>query len=1095
MQVIKRNGQVEKVSFDKISDRLTPLCEGLDPKYIDPLMITKDTITNMYDKISTKQIDSLSADICASKIYQHPDFNKISARICISSLHKQTDPDYFNVVKELYTLGLVSEKFYDFVEKNKTVLQLLFDYSRDYLFDFFGFKTLERSYLHKNKSSTDQHIIERPQHMWMRVSIQIHGLHEAYCEDKIKLIGETYDMLSQHYFTHATPTLFNSGSVKNQLSSCFLMSCDDSIEDIFKTVSDMAKISKWAGGIGVHISSIRGKGTLIKGTNGLSDGIVPLAKTMESVMRYINQGGRRNGSAALYMEPYHTDIFEFIELRKNTGDENLRARDLFLALWIPDLFMQRVQDDGIWSLMCPNKCPNLNETYGSEFETLYTSYESKGMFNKQVQAKTLWKHILESQIETGMPYILFKDHVNKKSNQQNIGVIKSSNLCVTGDTKILTEYGWKEIMTFENKKIKLWNGYEWSDSLVMKTSDSSRLMKIKMSDGTYIKCTEQHQFIVKRSVTKIDASLLCIGDIIGDVNSFPVIKDGQDDFKYPYTSGFFTGDGSYDLSDDLNDKVIWLYGGEKKLVSYIDGSPVYDENNNVMIRVPRDIPCKFTIPEHQNINIKLEWFSGLLDASGYIANNCIQLSSTNKKFIYNLKLFCQTLGINPDVGIFHLVYHRMCINSSDTISLYNIGLKTRRLRFCEKTKTKKYVKNPVTVMSIKYLSKEEPTWCFGEPLRKQGMFNGILTGNCAEILEFSSKEETAVCNLGSLCLPKFVEEKKGEKFYNYDSLREVTKILAKNLNKVIDVNFYPIPETKFSNMKNRPIGIGVQGLADVYCQLRVSFDSKEAKDINKKIFEHIYFASIEASVELSEKDGAYDSFKGSPFSNGILQWEMWGIDIKDLSPELDWKGLIEKVKLFGTRNSLLTALMPTASTSQIMKNTECFEPYSSNIYVRKTLAGEYVIVNEHLVNDLLKLGLWNKDMYNEILYFNGSIQQIKGIPDDIKILYKTAFELRQVELVKQSIDRGPFIDQTQSLNIFQAIPDFSKLSSSHFYGWKNGLKTGMYYLRTQPAVDAIKFGMDANFIKKMKEKYSNTNSCTYVKKGLPVPEGCVSCSG
>lgn len=763
MQVITRSEKLEKVSFDKIIDRLTPLCEDLG---IDAITIAKETISNMFDKISTEELDNLSADICASNIYKHPDYNKLATRIAVSSLHKRTLENYRDVVREMFNLGLVAPQFYQFVEENGVALQKMFDYSRDHLFDFFGFKTLERSYLFRNKKGTSNKIIERPQHMWMRVSIQIHGLpiDSTTREQRLENIRETYDLLSTLHFTHATPTLFNSGTYHPQMSSCFLMSCEDNIEGIFKTVGDMGKISKWAGGIGVHITSIRGKGSLIRGTNGHSDGIVPLCKVIESVARYINQGGKRNGSIAVYMEPWHTDIREFIELRKNTGDENLRARDLFLALWVPDLFMKRVAENGVWSLMCPNKCPGLADKWGDEFEKLYVMYESQQKFDAQIKAKDLWKSILECQIETGMPYMLYKDSINDKSNQKNIGVIKSSNLC-------------------------------------------------------------------------------------------------------------------------------------------------------------------------------------------------------------------------------------------------------------------------------------------------------------AEIVEVSNSEETAVCNLGSICLPKMVEE---GGVYNFEKLRKITKILTKNLNKIIDLNFYPTPETRNSNMKNRPIGMGVQGLADVYCMLKYPFDSLEAKDLNKQIFENIYYAALEASMELAQQYGSYSTFKGSPFSQGILQFDMWGVTP---TTTLDWEGLRDKIKKYGTRNSLLTALMPTASTSQIMKNCECFEPYSTNIYVRKTMAGEYIIVNQHLVEHLVKLGLWNKEIYDEILYFNGSIQKIEKIPQQIRDIYKTAFELKQIDIVRQAIDRAPFIDQTQSMNIFQNTPDFSKLASSHFYGWKNGLKTGMYYLRTQPAVDPIKFGLDPVVVKNIREKY------------------------
>jgi ribonucleoside-diphosphate reductase alpha subunit len=804
MEVIKRDGRKENVSFDKITTRISHLTHGLNTKYVNPTKIAQETINGLYDGISTVQLDQLSADICASKIQQHPDFGKLASRILVSNLHKSTEKDYFEVVRNLFHHGIVSESFFSFVFKYSKQLQEMFDYHRDYSFDFFGFKTLERSYLHSTKIGNEKIIIERPQHLWMRVAIQIHGLRKIDQIDELESfkvlqkIKTTYDYMSLGYFTHATPTLFNAGSNRPQLSSCFLASMDDNIENIFKTIGDLGQISKWSGGIGVHLSSIRAKGSLIKGTNGHSDGIIPLCKVLEATARFINQAGRRNGSIAVYMEPWHADIQDFVDLRKNTGDENLRARDLFLALWVPDLFMKRVQNDEMWSLMSSNVCPGLNDSYGEEFERLYTKYESEGKYVKQIRATELWRQILENQIETGMPYINFKDHVNNKSNQKNLGVIKSSNLC-------------------------------------------------------------------------------------------------------------------------------------------------------------------------------------------------------------------------------------------------------------------------------------------------------------SEIVEYSDKDQTAVCNLASICLPKFVED--GQ--FNFTKLGEIAEITTENLNNVIDVNYYPIPEAKHSNMLNRPIGLGVQGLADVYCLLKLSFESEEAKILNKKIFETIYYHSLKKSVELAKQDGPYSSFrdygkdsKDSPFSQGIVQWMMWGLKEQDLLMGFNWTSLISDLKKYGARNSLLTALMPTASTSQIMGNCECFEPYSSNLFVRKTLAGEYTIVNEHLVKDLIDLGLWNKEMFEEILYFNGSIQKIKDIPQNIKDIYKTAFELKGKDIVQQSIERGPFIDQTQSMNIFQAIPDFNKLSASHFYGWKNGLKTGMYYLRTQPVVDPIKFGLDPSSVQRIKNKYNDKeemNVCKW-RPGMKRPEGCDVCS-
>lgn len=797
MQVTKRNGERESVSFDKITKRLSAFCGDLDQKWVDPIKIAQETIKGMYTGISTRELDLLSADIAAGKIHHHPDFNKLAARILVSNLHKSTQESYVETVRTLHSYGLVSDDFHKFVETHELILQVIIDYERDFLFDYFGFKTLERSYLFKAKEGEKMITLERPQHMWMRVAIQIHGLHpHGSIGEKLANIQKTYNGLSNLYFTHATPTLFNAGTNRPQMSSCFLMTCEDDLQQIFKSVSDIGQISKFAGGIGISLSRIRAKNSRIRSTNGKSDGIVPLCKVLESVARYVNQAGKRNGSIAVYMEPWHADIYDFIELRKNTGDENLRTRDLFLSLYVNDLFMKRLLDDGDWSLFCPDECPDLPRCYGDDFERAYLQYEEEGRARKVVKAKDLWQHILECQTETGMPYLVFKDAINNKSNQKNLGTINCSNLC-------------------------------------------------------------------------------------------------------------------------------------------------------------------------------------------------------------------------------------------------------------------------------------------------------------AEIAEYSNSEEIAVCNLGSLCLPQFVSS---DGTFDYEKLGCYTEILTENLDKVIDLNYYPVPETRTSNMRHRPVGIGVQGLADTYIKMGLDFESDEARYVNRCIFESIYYHSLKKSNELAEKYGAYESFEGSPFSQGKLQFHLW-IDqgsTVDMALPYKWKDLATNIMEKGTRNSLLTALMPTASTAQIMGNSECFEPITSNIYVRKTLAGEFIVVNENLVRDLLKLGLWSKEMYENILFHNGSIQKIWGIPDKLKNIYKTAYEMKQITIVRQAAERGPFIDQTQSMNIFLARPDFDKLSKSHIWGWKNGLKTGMYYLRTQPAVESIKFGIDPTAIKRIKEESSRQSesgpSCVYVRKGQPIPEGCDVCS-
>jgi ribonucleoside-diphosphate reductase alpha chain len=795
MEVVKRNGNRERVSFDKIIRRIEGVCKRLNLERIDPIEIAKETVQGLYNGITTEELDFFAANKCAEKILDDPEYNKLAAGLCISNLHKNTSSNFLKVSQKLYDnrdaegnhTPLITREYLDIVNNNIDKISSAIDYSKDYGFDFFAVKTFERAYLIRLKNDHFDHmdkkkkhnstgeakmrmkkgkIIERPQHMIMRIALGIHG-------QDIDSAIETYSLISDHYFTHASPTLFNAGATRPQLSSCFLLGMDDNLNDIFETIADVSKISKWAGGIGIHLNDIRAANSIIRGTNGVSDGIIPLIKVLNEVGRYVNQGGRRNGAIAVYVEPWHADIYEFCDLRKNTGAEELRARDIFLALWVPSLFMKRVQENGMWSLMCPDECPGLTDTYGEEFEKLYTKYENEGKYRKQVKAEDLWFHILTAQIETGMPYMLYKDNVNEKSNQKNTGVIKSSNLC-------------------------------------------------------------------------------------------------------------------------------------------------------------------------------------------------------------------------------------------------------------------------------------------------------------SEIVQYSDQNEIACCNLASICLPRYITtNEKGKLSYDFNKLLEVSQVVVKNLNKIIDINYYPVDKARKSNFKHRPIGIGVQGLADTYCMLDMPFDSDEAMTLNKQIFETIYYGCLKASNNLAKKYGPYETFKGSPFSEGKLQYHMWGLTEKDLVMNYDWASLIESIKQYGTRNSLLTALMPTASTSQLMNNNEAFEPYTTNLYTRTTLAGEYVVINRHLVEKLINMKLWTQSVKDQFMYDNGSIQKIDEIPDSIKAVFKTAFEMKSKPIVQQAIERGPFIDQTQSMNIFSNEPDFNMLTSSHFYGWKHGLKTGMYYLRSKPAVDPIKFGMDPETIRKIEKKRRN----------------------
>ncbi|MBL6449788.1 ribonucleoside-diphosphate reductase subunit alpha [Fulvivirga sp. 29W222] len=754
MLVIKRDGRRESVKFDKVTARIEKLCYGLDLNYIEPVDIAKKVINGIYDGVTTVELDNLAAETAASLTTKHPDFALLAARIAISNLHKVTSKSFSNTMKRLYTYvdpktgenaPLLSKEAYGVIKRHAALLDSSIIYDRDFSYDYFGFKTLERSYLMK----IDGKIVERPQHMLMRVAVGIHM-------DDIEAAIETYNLLSEKWFTHATPTLFNAGTPKPQLSSCFLLTMqDDSIDGIYDTLKQCAKISQSAGGIGLSIHNVRATGSYIKGTGGVSNGIVPMLRNFDMTARYVDQGGgKRKGSFAIYLEPWHADIFDFLDLKKNHGKEELRARDLFYALWLSDLFMKRVEDNDIWSLFCPNEAPGLSDSYGEDFEKLYAKYEREGKYRKQVKAQDLWFEILEAQIETGTPYMLYKDAANKKSNQKNLGTIKSSNLCT-------------------------------------------------------------------------------------------------------------------------------------------------------------------------------------------------------------------------------------------------------------------------------------------------------------EIMEYTAPDEVAVCNLASIALPKFVTE---DGKFDHQKLYEITKVITKNLNKVIDVNYYPVEEAKKSNLRHRPIGIGVQGLADTFLMLKMPFDSEEARGLNKHIHETIYFAAMTSSMEIAKEHGPYETFKGSPVSKGIFQFDMWGVTPD--SGRWDWDSLKKEVKKNGVRNSLLLAPMPTASTSQILGNNECFEPYTSNIYTRRTLSGEFIIVNKHLMKDLIGLGLWNDGMKNRLIEANGSIQNIPEIPQYIKDLYRTVWEISQKAIIDMAADRGAYICQSQSMNVHIQDPNFGKLTSMHFYAWKKGLKTGMYYLRSKAAASAIQFTVD-----------------------------------
>jgi len=1042
MRVIKRNGEFENVSFDKVLNRLKYLSDDIQ---IDICEIAQKVCGRIYDGVHTTDLDELAAHLCSSLIVVHPDYGRLASKIIISNHHKNTSPSFSETIYTLYfnpTGPLVAKELYDIVQQHKEKLNSYIDYSRDYYFDYFGFKTLERSYLLKSGGK----IVERPQHMWMRVALGIH-------KKDIREALQTYDLMSQKYFTHATPTLFNSGTPRPQNSSCFLLSMrDDSIAGIYDSLKDVALISKYAGGIGIHMHQIRAKGSVIRGNNGISSGIVPMLRVFNNTARYVDQAGKRLGSIAVYLEPHHADIEQFLELRKNHGNEEERCRDLFLALWVPDLFMERVRDNAMWSLMCPDQCPGLSDVWGEEFNKLYTSYEESGRFVKQVKAQDLWFKILESQIETGVPYICYKDAANRKSNQQNLGTIKSSNLCVAPDTMILTSDGYFPISRLKDRNVRVWNGHDFSETVVRQTGTQQKLIRIIFSNGMELRCTPYHKFYLKHANSfvvrdPVDAKDLVVGDVLINYH-LPTIKTGV-----PSLEQF------------------------EKTTDYI--------------------------PINSSLDIKLAWLSGCLSVVGSVENNSIRATFPNKEFATRVFYMLQTMGVHPSLQTDETNTHHydLWIPGNGVRHLCSLGFSSTKLELSDIHEEEERSAD-IQVVQIDDLHETDDTYCFNEPHRHMGIFNGVITGQCVEIHQYSSPDEISTCNLASICLPTYVE--KG--VFHFEKLHEITKVIIKNINKVIDGNFYPLEEAQRSNFKHRPTGLGIQGLSDVLMMLKIPFESAEARELNKQIFETMYHGALECSMEIAKKrhlsiqnneplemmneyepsptsrfPGAYSSFEGSPISKGILQYDMWGVEPSD---RYDWNHLKEEIQKYGIRNSLLLAPMPTASTAQIMGFNESFEPITSNIYKRKTLSGEFIVVNKYLIQDLIDLGLWSTEMKDRILLNDGSVQNIDEIPSKLKELYKTVWEIKQKTLIDLSADRGAFVCQSQSLNIFIEDPDFKKLTSMHFYGWSKGLKTGSYYIRTKPKAKTQQFTIDPNFAKKQQQK--PTVVCT--------DEVCTMCS-
>ena len=1099
MRVTKRNGRVEDMKFDKVTTRISNLTQGLSSA-CDSTKVAQQVFSSMYDGIKTQEIDTLSAEICIGMITSDPDYEVLATRIVASNIQKQCPKNFVTAMRNLHKAGVVTDEIVRVADQVKEYIKT----DRDFDFGYFGLKTLEKSYLQK----VDGKLQETPQFMFMRVSIGIHG-------DDLSAVLETYNHMSQGYFVHATPTLFNAGTPRPQMSSCFLVANKgDSIDGIYQTITETAQISKWAGGIGLHIHDVRGAGSHIRGTNGKSDGIIPMLRVYNATARYVNQAGKRKGSFAIYLEPWHTDVMEFLELRLNQGDEEARCRDLFTAMWVPDLFMKRVEEGGQWSLFCPDTAKGLSDCYGEEFEKLYTKYEEEGLAKHTLPAADVWRAILKSQTETGTPYMLYKDACNSKSNQKNLGVIKSSNLCVAPETKILTSEGYKVISELKDKEVQVWNGEEFSTVTVLQTGVNQKLVTVKTSRNLSLRCTPYHKFWIVGRDEPIDAQQLEPGMKIIK-HSLPTLNIGDKEMKYAYTHGMFCADGTtsdvgqtkrcefhakenglcmrhqmcvkeYDedgkcqANSYTEQKYLDLYHDKMKLLPYVsyDYANTDEKYNRMRLRLPKDIDEKFFVPlETYSIGSKLQWLAGLMDGDGCVTKHLggkgvsIQIASIHYEFLRDVLLMLQTLGVQSRINVAQKggarnlaggsyqckALWRLLIPSGGVEHLKNLGIKTYRLNIDTSDRPNRQALHFETITSVEDLGETSDTFCFNEPLRHRGIFNGILTGNCTEILEYTDKDETAVCNLASIALPKFVDT--DTKTFDYDALHKVTKIVTKNLNKVIDRNYYPTLSARQSNMRHRPIGIGVQGLADAFNLCKLPFDCEESRTMNAHIFETMYHAALEASSDMAEAHHAYPTFKGSPASEGVLQCDMWQGDTK-FSGRYDWDAMRLKVKTHGLRNSLLLAPMPTASTAQILGNNECFEPYTTNIYLRRTLAGEFVVVNKHLVKDLKELGLWSKAMKDLLIKADGSVQHITNIPDDIKERYKTVWEISQKCIIDMAADRGRFICQSQSMNLFMSSPTFSKLSSMHMYAWKKGLKTGMYYLRSKAKAKPIQFSLD-----------------------------------
>jgi ribonucleoside-diphosphate reductase alpha chain len=1086
MFVIKRDGTSQEVSFDKIQVRISYLCGYKNSTYsllpyIKVQEVTQAVIAKLHDKITTAELDEEAVRIAQNKAFEHPEYGILATRIAISNFHKNTiiaicrhynihkltaQEHLYKYVSELLYLNthngqsapLINQQLYKFIMENSEWLESIIDYKLDYTYDYLGFKILEDKYLLRPLVSNVRTCIERPQHMIMRIALCIVNpvtvTDANILTDALKSkIVEIYTAMSNKFYTHATPTLFNAGSPKPQLASCFLLALpDDSIEGIMDANKQCAIISKNAGGIGIHWHNIRSKGAYIKGTGGTSNGPIPFLKVLNELSLAVDQGGnKRPGSIAVYFEPWHADIMEILDLKRKEGNEHERARELFYGLWIPDAFMRAVENNEDWYLMCPNQSPHLSDVYGKEFDELYDKYVAEKKYVKKIPARDVFRKIIDCQTETGLPYTLFKDACNRKSNQRHYGTIKSSNLCVTGDTQILTDKGYYPIQDLVNTKIRVWNGEEFSKTVVMKTGSNQRTLTIKFSDGSDLKCTEYHKFILPDG-TVVPANELCVGQTLKSFKfpiQMPVVIDL--DFKPP------------DLECvNMNGKFV--------------GSELVKDTNFVK-NMPAGFIPNLKIPINESLIVKINWMRGLLDYCGHINiyndNQLeLQIHGNNKFILFDIKLLLQTLGVNVNMSFINFIkMYQLILTPGGTIRLLRIlnltsqylleHLPSNRISHT----SAQCIQTTLNITDIISNGSLHDTYCFNEPKLHQGIFNSVLTGNCTEIIEYSDDQETSVCTLASICLPKFVVNNT----FNYTKLREIVKLVTWSLNQVIDVMYYPNDQTKLSNQRHRPIGIGVQGLADVYAMLKIPFDSEDARRVNFLIFENIYYAALEESCNAAEQFGPYETYAGSPVSEGKLQFDLWLEDghLLPFELSLNWPALRGKILCHGVRNSLLVAPMPTASTSDIMGFNPCFEPYQSIIYLRENQSGEFVIINKHLVSTLLEKNQWTRKIRNWIISKNGFLRDVVTDPDapsDVKEalepiadIYKTAFEIDPGVIIQQAHDRGFFIDQSQSMNLFFKQVTPKNISSALFKGWKLGLKTGSYYIRSRPAQDAIKF--------------------------------------